>query len=283
MKPAPFRYERAHDLQHALELLAEHGDDALPLAGGQSLLPMLNLRLVRPAVVVDLNRIEGLGDIRTAASGGLAIGARVRHRLLATDPAVRAHAPLLAQAAPWIAHPAIRHRGTFGGSLALADPAAEWPACVLALEGTLVLASRARGERRVAAADFFRGLYDCDREPDELLVGCEVPARAADSRSAFAEVARRHGDYAAVGLAIVARGMPGRGAQVRVALLGAGDTPCVARAAATILAEGGDIEAAARALVAEIEPRGDLWYSAQAKRHLAAHLLRDTWRAVRDA
>ena len=283
MKPAAFRYERAHDLEHALELLAEHGDEALPLAGGQSLLPMLNLRLVRPAVLVDLNRIAGLGDIRATAAGGLFIGAVVRHRLLETDPAVRTHAPLFAQAAPWIAHPAIRHRGTFGGSLALGDPAAEWPACVLALEGTLVLASRERGERRVAASDFFRGLYDCDRESDELLVGCEIPACATGSRTAFAEVARRHGDYAAVGLAIVARGRPGRDARVRVALLGAGDTPCLAPSAAAVLAEGGDIEAAASALAAEIEPRADLWYSAQAKRHLAAHLLREAWQGVCDA
>jgi len=280
MKPAPFRYERAQDLGHALELLAEHGDEAVPLAGGQSLLPMLSLRLVRPAVVVDLNRIGDLDTIVPQPCGGLLIGAGVRHRALERDLVVRERAPLLAQAAPWIAHPAIRHRGTLGGSLALADPAAEWPACALALGATLVLASRARGERRVPAERFFRGLYDCDRAPDELLIGCEVPARATGTRTAFSEVARRHGDYAVAGAALVLDGVPGCGARARLALLGVGDTPLLATSAAQALAAGAGIEAAVEALRAEIAPRADLWHSVQAKHHLVAHLLRDLWRIL---
>lgn len=280
LKPAPFRYERAQDLGHALDLLADHGDEAVPLAGGQSLLPMLNLRLVRPAVVVDLNHVAGLDVIAPLPGGGLSVGARVRHRALDRDALVQLRAPLLARAAPWIAHPAIRHRGTFGGSLALGDPAAEWPACAIALEATLVLASRARGERRVPAAAFFRGLYDSDREPDELLLACELPPPAPGARIAFAEVARRHGDYAAAGIAMIASGTPGRDARVSVALFGVGDTPVRASAAAAVLAEAGDIDAAAQALIGEIEPRADLWYSAQAKRYLAMQLLRDAWREI---
>lgn len=280
MKPAPFRYERAQDLGHALDLLAEHGDEALPLAGGQSLMPMLNLRLVRPAVVVDLNRVADLGTIAPLPGGGVSVGALVRHRALERDPLVSVRAPLLARAAPWIAHPAIRHRGTVGGSLALGDPAAEWPACALALEGTLVLASRARGERRVPAAAFFRGLYESDREPDELLLACELPAPVPGARIAFAEVARRQGDYAAAGIAMIASGTPGRDARVSLALFGVGDTPVRASRASAALAQGGDIDAAVQALAAEIEPRADLWYSAQAKRYLATQLLRDAWREI---
>jgi carbon-monoxide dehydrogenase medium subunit len=278
MKPAPFVYVRAASVEHALEVLAEHGDDALVLAGGQSLVPMLNLRLVQPTVVLDINALNGLAVIEPHAAGGLQVGALVRHREIAADPMVAARAPLLRAAAPWIAHPAVRHRGTLGGSLALGDPAAEWPACAVALDATIRLASRTGGERCVAAESFFHGLYRSDRRGDELLVGCDFAQASPDSVFSFRELARRHGDYAAVGLAVSACGRPGAWRTLRLVFFGIGDTPVTATACAEALAAGAGLAEARAQLEAELEPRADLWFSAQAKRHLAVHLLREAWR-----
>jgi carbon-monoxide dehydrogenase medium subunit len=283
MKSAAFDYVRATSAQHALALLAEHGDDARLLAGGQTLLATLNMRLSQPALVVDIGGLKQLAGI--AVEGGvLRIGALTRHVDVEESPLVARHAPLLAQAAPHIAHRAIRNLGTFGGALAYADPAAEWPACVLALDATLVLGS-AGGERRVAAADFFQGLYTTARRDDELLLACEIPVVAAGERQHFDELARRHGDYAVAGLAARATVQGDRLADVRLAFLSLGDRPLRARKTEAVLAAGPLSDArlaeADAALRAELEPFADLTHSAAAKKQLAATLMRRAVAALR--
>jgi carbon-monoxide dehydrogenase medium subunit len=283
MKSAAFDYVRATSAQHALALLAEHGDDARLLAGGQTLLATLNMRLSQPALVVDIGGLKQLAGI--AVEGGvLRIGALTRHVDVEESPLVARHAPLLAQAAPHIAHRAIRNLGTFGGALAYADPAAEWPACVLALDATLVLGSAA-GERRVAAADFFQGLYTTARRDNELLLACEIPVVAAGERQHFDELARRHGDYAVAGLAARAQVQGDRLSDVRLAFLSLGDRPLRARRAEAVLAAGPLSDArlaeADAALRAELEPFADLTHSAAAKKQLAATLMRRAVAALR--
>ncbi len=276
MKSPPFDYVRAESPQQVFALLAQHGDDARVLAGGQTLLATLNMRLSQPALLVD---IGGLGALRgiTVAGNTLRIGALTRHVEIEESALVAQCAPLLAQAAPHIAHRAIRNRGTFGGALAYADPAAEWPACVLALGGTLVLAS-ARGERRVAAPDYFQGLFSTARHDDELLVACELPCIATDERQHFSELARRHGDYAVAGLAACARVVGTVLHDVRLAFLSLGDRPLRARRAEAVLQGGPLSEArlndADAALRAELTPFADLTHSAATKTQLAATLMR---------
>ncbi len=276
MKSAAFDYVRAESPQHALALLAEHGDDARLLAGGQTLLATLNMRLSQPALLVDIGGLSQLAGI-VVDGGALRIGALTRHVEIEESPLVAAHSPLLAQAAPHIAHRAIRNLGTFGGALAYADPAAEWPACVLALDATLVLASR-EGERRVPAAEFFLGLYTTARRDDELLVACEIPIARSSERQHFAELARRQGDYAVAGLAARALVQGDRLSEVRLAFLSLGDRPIRAEAAETLLAagpvDGERLAAAEAALRAELDPFADLTHSAAAKKHLAVTLMR---------
>ncbi len=276
MKSSAFDYVRAETPQQALALLAQHGEDARVLAGGQTLLASLNLRLSQPTVLID---IGGLADWRgiAVAGGVLRIGALTRHVEIEESALVARHAPLLAQAAPHIAHRAIRNMGTIGGSLAYADPAAEWPACVLALEGTLV-AMGARGERRFAAADFFQGLYTTALQPDELLVAIELPLLQPSERQDFDELSRRHGDYAIAGLA--ARALwDGQALQaVRLAFLSLGDRPVRARQAEALL-QAGPLDSprlaqAEAALRAELQPFADLTHSAAAKTQMAATLMR---------
>jgi carbon-monoxide dehydrogenase medium subunit len=276
MKSSAFDYVRAESPQHALALLAQHGDDARLLAGGQTLLATLNMRLSQPALLVD---IGGLGALQGITLNGntLRIGALTKHVEIEESALVAQHTPLLAQAAPHIAHRAIRNLGTLGGTLAYADPAAEWPACVLALNGMLVLQS-ATAERRVAAADFFQGLYTTARRDDELLVACELPVRAAGERQHFSELARRHGDYAIAGLAACARVAGTQLSDVRLAFLSLGDRPLRAKAAEAVLQAGPLSEAriaeADQALRAELEPFADLTHSAAAKTQMAATLMR---------
>jgi carbon-monoxide dehydrogenase medium subunit len=282
MKPSAFDYVRARSPQQVFDLLAQHGDDARVLAGGQTLLPALNMRLSAPSLVVDIGALDGLRGIAVKA-GMLRIGALTRHVEIEESALVALHAPLLAQAAPHIAHRAIRNRGTFGGSLAYADPSAEWPACVLALDGTLVLQG-ARGERRVAAADFFQGLYSTARQADELLVAVELPLLQPDERQHFIEVARRHGDYAVVGLAARAVWSGGRLQQVRLAFLSLGDRPLRAARAEAVLAGGplddARLAAADAALRAELDPFADLTHSVAVKRQIAATLMRRAVQAL---
>jgi len=201
MKPAPFDYFAPGTAEEALALLDEHGDAAKPLAGGQSLIPAMNFRLARPQVLVDLNRAADLSYIRSEKAG-LAVGAMTRQRAIERSDLVARVAPLLAEAMPWIAHPQIRNRGTVGGSLAHADPSAELPAVALALEARF-RARSAAGERSIAVADFFKGMLETALQPGELLVEVTLPALAPRTGTAFLEVARRHGDYALVGVAVV--------------------------------------------------------------------------------
>jgi aerobic carbon-monoxide dehydrogenase medium subunit len=254
LKAPPFAYAKPRSLAEAFELLERPG--AKILAGGQSLIPSLNLRLSSPELLVDITGLEGLADIRVQ-KGAVRIGALCTHAKLEKSEELRVHLPLVHEAVAHIAHPAIRNRGTLGGSLALADPNAELPACAVALDATLVLLS-AKGERRVKAADFFKGLFETDLESNELLVAAEFPV--AD-KSVFLELARRQGDYAIVGLAGVARG----GAK-RIALFGFGAKP--------ILITPTSLEAAKAALPA---PSADLYNAAATKLHLAKVLLDRAW------
>jgi len=276
VKSPAFDYLRAESPQQVFELLERHGDDARVLAGGQTLLATLNMRLSQPALLIDIGGLQPLRGI-TVVGHALRIGALTRHAEIEASPLVARHTPLLAQAAPHIAHPAIRNLGTFGGSLAYADPAAEWPACVLALDGTLVLAG-ARGERRIAAGDFFQGLYTTALQPGELLIACELPVATADGRQHFSELARRQGDYAVAGLAARARRSGDALHDVRLVFLSLADRPVRALQAEAVLQGGplndkriADAEAALRA---ELDPSADLTHSAAAKKQLAATLMR---------
>ncbi|HYU30624.1 MAG TPA: xanthine dehydrogenase family protein subunit M [Thermoanaerobaculia bacterium] len=274
MKPAPFDYLAPESLDAALEALARHGGDAKLLAGGQSLIPVMNFRLAQPAVLIDLNRLRELDQIRADDDGGLRIGAMTRQRTLERDPRIAERAPLLHEAVPFIAHPQIRNRGTLGGSLAHADPAAELPAVAVALRARLRL-RRAGGERWVEARDFFAGLLTTALEPDEILVEVALPPPAPRSGWAFLEVARRHGDYAQVGLAAgVSLDDAGRCREARLVYLSVGDRPVEAREAARLL-EGTTpsdetvAAAADKASQDEMDPTGDIHASADFKRHLA--------------
>jgi len=275
VRPAPFEYFAPRAVEEALDLLARHGTEAKPLAGGQSLVPMMNMRLARPGVVVDLNRVAALAAVRVEA-GSLRLGALVRQRALERDGRVGAAAPLLAEAAPLIGHLQTRARGTVGGSLVHADPAAELPACMLALDAVFRLRS-AREARTCRAADFFRGLLATALRPDELLVEIEVPApTTARVGHGFAEVARRHGDFALVGAcAVLGLDAAGICRHARLVLFGAGDVPHLARAAAALVGERpvpARLTEAGRAAAAEIDPRADLHATADYRRHVAAGL-----------
>jgi carbon-monoxide dehydrogenase medium subunit len=264
MTPNRFDYARPATLAEALALLARHGDDAVPLAGGQSLMPMLAMRVARPGLLVDLNRLPGLDAIERHG-GMLRIGALARHATVLAHPLVAEAAPLLQRALRHVAHPAIRSRGTLGGSLALADPAAELPACMLALDAVLVLASAA-GERRVAAADFFQGLYATARRADEILSAAEIPILAAGWTPWFAEVSRRHGDYAVAGLAMSRR--PGA---ARLAFFGVETHPRRLPTVEAAMAAGAD---AAGLLPALLDPLASPEAPAAYRLHLAQGLLR---------
>ena len=200
MKASAFSYARATSVANALELLAAHGDKAKVLSGGQSLMPAMNLRLISPELIVDIGETRRTARASRSAATFLRIGALTRHVDLLKSPEIAAHAPLLTEAIAHVAHPAIRNRGTLGGSLAHADPASELPACMVALDATIVVRGRS-GERRVPAADFFKGIYETALSADELLVAVELPVAHKNSAHFFHEFARRHGDYAIVGLA----------------------------------------------------------------------------------
>ncbi|MDP3082256.1 MAG: FAD binding domain-containing protein [Rubrivivax sp.] len=282
MKSPAFDYRRAESTEQVFEWLTREGDSARVLAGGQTLLATLNLRLSAPALLIDIGGLDALRGI-TLQGNVLRIGALARHVDVEESALVARHAPLLAQAAPHIGHRAIRNLGTFGGALAYADPAAEWPACVLALGGTLVLGGP-RGERRVAAQDFFQGIYSTALAADELLLACELPCLAAGEHQHFSELARRHGDYAVAGLAACAR--PGNGGlqDLRLVFLSLGDRPLRAPRTEALLQAGPvtdeRLAAAEAALREEIEPFADLTHSVAAKRQLAATLMRRAVRAL---
>jgi len=276
MKPAAFDYHRAETVEHALELLQQHGWDAKLLAGGQSLVPAMNFRLAMPAVLIDLNRIPGLDHIREEA-GALRLGTMVRQHAAEVSPAVAAAAPLLAEALPFVAHPQIRNRGTIGGTIAHADPAAELPAVMMAL-GALFHVAGPNGTRTIGVDGFFTGLFATALEPDEMLVEIEIPRAEPRTGTAFLEVSRRHGDFALAGIAAaVALDEGGRCADARIVLMGVGEGPALAMGAAAALA-GADptadaIRAAADAAMSELDPPYDIHASADYRRHLVGVLV----------
>lgn len=275
MKAAAFAYARATSVVNALELLAVHGDKAKVLSGGQSLMPAMNLRLLSPEILVD---IGGLAELRGIAMRGdvLIVGALTRHVDLLRSPEIAQHAPLLRDAVSHVAHPAIRNRGTIGGSLAHADPASELPACVVALDATIV-ARGPTGERRIAATEFFKGIYETALSPDELLVAIEVPVSDQGSTFFFQEYARRHGDYAIVGLAARAVVAAGRFSDLRLGLFAVGDRPLLAAVAGKLInasVNPGLLAEAATTLTNELDPQEDQQATAAMRRHLATVLLR---------
>lgn len=280
MKPCDFDYTRPDTLDAVFDLLERHGEDARILAGGQSLMPTLNMRLSSPALLIDINRIEALKGIEVAGDV-LRIGALTRHVELERSPMVAEHAPLLRKAIRHVAHPAIRNRGTIGGSISLADPAAELPACALVLGATMVLRGK-RGQRRVPADAFFVDLYETARADDELLEALELPVAAETSRFGFGELARRHGDFAMVGLAARADMEGDAVATLSLGFFGIGNTPVLSSAAGQATGRPLNpeaIAALAKAVAEELDPNEDPQANAAMKKHLASVL---TGRVLRD-
>jgi carbon-monoxide dehydrogenase medium subunit len=270
VKPAAFAYAKARSLDQAIALLGEQ-KHARVLAGGQSLVATLNMRLDAPDLLVDINGVPGL-DAIARRNGHVEIGALVRHVAAERSEVIARHVPLIARAMPHIGHPAIRNRGTIGGSIAFADPAAELPACLVALDGEVEIAG-SQGRRTVKAADFFQGLFETAVGAHDVLTAIRVPAVTAATRTGFAEFTRRHGDYAIAGLAACAQAK-GRGLQdARLAFFGVDSTPVRARKAEAALADGG-IDDAVKALADDLDPADDVQASAAVKRHLAGVLLR---------
>ncbi|OFX27262.1 MAG: hypothetical protein A2Z07_12605 [Armatimonadetes bacterium RBG_16_67_12] len=283
MKSAPFGYLAPVSRQEVLAALRRYGSDAKLLAGGQSLVPLLAMRLARPAVLVDLNRVADLAYIKPWR-GGLAIGAMTRQRAAEHDPRIRERLPLLHEAVRWVGHPQIRNRGTVGGSMAHADPAAELPAAASVLNAKFVLAS-ARGERVVDAGGFFTGYLSTAIEPDEMLVEVRFPAMPAGAGWAFTEIARRHGDFALVGVAVILRGdADGRCTDARLAFTGVSHGPLrlteVERSLMSRRVDAPAADDAGRLASSLLDPEGDIHATARYRRHVAGVL---ATRALLDA
>lgn len=278
MKPAPFAYARAETLDDVFGLLAEHGDDAKILAGGQSLMATLNMRLSAPELLIDINRIDGLSGIEDTGDA-LRIGAMTRHVDIETSELIAAHAPLIASAMEHVAHPAIRNRGTFGGSIAFADPAAEMPACAVALGAQMEIAGK-DGTRTVTADDFFKGLYETEIGPGEILTAIHVPKIAAGWKSGFLELARRHGDYAIIGLCAHVQHDGSTFGDGRLVFFGAGDRPVSAPQTAALLGgkswSDGLADELAQSLKHELDPPDDLNADGPMRKHLAGVLVKRT-------
>ena len=284
MKPAPFKYYAPHSIPEVLELLNEHGYDAKILAGGQSLVPMMNFRLVQPAVLVDINNIPELSYIETH-DNGVRLGAMVRHSQAEKDPLIKEHAPLIHETMPQIATVQIRNRGTIGGSLAHADASAELVVVSTALEAQFKIKNK-KGERLVPASEFFIGLLMTSLEPEDLLVEIQFPPLPARSGWSLKEVARRPHDFALMGVAaILTLDKKERCTEARLVYLSAGDGPISAPEAANMLI-GNEITtemitaAAEKAAADEIDPGGDIHATAEFRRHLANVLTR---RALEEA
>jgi carbon-monoxide dehydrogenase medium subunit len=284
MKLPPVDYEAPKTVSEAVELLGEHLDQASVLAGGQSLIPLLALRLAHPAVLIDINGIGGLSGV-SATDGWVAIGAMTREYVAEESEAVAEAVPLLAAALPLIGHEAIRSRGTIGGSLAHADPAAELPAVARALDAELVVRGQS-GERVIPAADWFEGYLTTSRRPDELLVQVRFPAAGRGTGTSFQEVARRHGDFAVVGLAVSLTLSGGVISDARLAFSGVSDVPVRAFGAEDLLAgerpSAGLFDEAARRAAQDIDPPVDLHGSSDYRKKVAAALVRRGLRAAAD-
>ncbi|MEI2703115.1 MAG: xanthine dehydrogenase family protein subunit M [Baekduia sp.] len=283
MKPPPFDYSVADGLEHALELLAANADEGKIIAGGQSLVPMLNFRLARPSVLIDVNGVQELSGI-SRSGGELRIGALTRHAAVERSPLIAGHWPLLRAAVRWVAHPQIRNRGTIGGSCCHSDPSAEMPVALTALDARFIARSAARGERELRSAEMFAGQLENGLEDDELLIAIRVPAVAPRSGHAFREFARRKGDYALGGAAVtLALAGDGTCSSASIALLGAGPVPARATAAEQVLVGSDPVTAAVDAAAAAIDgiaPTGDLHGSSDYRRHLIGVLTR---RAILEA
>lgn len=276
MKSPEFDYIKARSLEQAMSLLASHGDEARLLAGGQSLLAALNMRLSEPALLIDISGLNQLRGIQVTSTA-LRIGALTTHTDIENSGLVAQHAPLLKLAVPHIAHRAIRNAGTFGGSIANADPAAEWPCCLLALDGQVV-AHSPRGERRIAALDFFTGLYTTELADDEVLTACELPLAQRDDWFGFQELARRHGDYAIAGLAMHLRFAGPVVQAAKLSWLGLASTPLRSRKTEQLLLgkplDATTLEMVAASLREELDPLADLTNTGATKKHLATVLAR---------
>jgi aerobic carbon-monoxide dehydrogenase medium subunit len=274
MKASAFSYARATSVANALELLTAHGERAKVLSGGQSLLPAMNLRLIAPELVIDIGELAELRGV-VVKGGVVTIGALTRHADLLKSPEIAAHAPLLTDAVAHVAHPAIRNRGTLGGSLAHADPASELPACMLAL-GATIIARGPSGERRIAASEFFAGIYETALAPQELLVAVELPVTQKNSTHFFHEFARRHGDYAIVGLAAQAVVRDGQFTDLRLGFFAVGDRPLLADSAGKlvdVVITSAVLAEASSALNNELDPLEDQQATPAMRRHLAKVLL----------
>jgi carbon-monoxide dehydrogenase medium subunit len=275
MKPAPFEYSAPETVAEAVAVLAEHGDEAKVLAGGQSLMPMLSLRLARPERLVDVNRVAGLSGARRE-DGVLVVGATTRHVALERDPDIGEAVPLLRQAAPYIGHFQIRNRGTLGGSLAHADPSAELPAVAQVLDAEIVVTGP-DGERRIPSADFFETVFTTALEPDELVTAVRFPIWGPGSGFALEEVARRHGDFALVGALAAVQVTDGRLQRVAIALTGMGSVPERAQGAELSLQGASvadiDAEAIGAQVVADLQPPTDVHASPAYRKRVAAALV----------
>lgn len=278
MKPAPFGYARAATLDDVFSLLAEHGDDAKIIAGGQSLMATLNMRLSEPEILIDINRIDWLAGIEDTGDT-IRIGAMTRHVDVEESDLVATHAPMIAAAMEHIAHPAIRNRGTFGGSIAFADPAAELPACAAALEATMHVAGKG-GTRDIAATDFFKGLYETALGEGEILTAVSVPKIAAGWKSGFMELARRHGDYAIIGLCAHLQFDGAKFGDTRLVFFNAGDRPVSAPQTAALLNGQSWSDELSEKLSAslreELDPPDDLNANGPMRKHLAGVLVKRT-------
>ena len=280
MKPSPFEYARPSSLDEALGLLVSSNGNASILAGGQSLMPTLNMRLSSPSLLIDINNLVELDSIKIV-DDSLHIGALTRHSSVEGSKEVAQHAPLIAMAMPHIAHPAVRNRGTFGGSIALADPAAELPACLCALNAEIEIANT-NGRRKIAANDFFKDLYETDMADDELLTAVEVPLNGESYKSSFQELARRHGDYAMTGLAAHGKVEGKTVSDLRLAFFAISRTPVLAKKAAAAI-NGKEVNDETISLVQQmleddLEPFDDLHCSAKTKlvyaKELSSRILR---------
>ncbi len=284
MKPAQFEYFDPGTLDEALGLLREHGDDAKILAGGQSLVPLMNFRLARPKVIVDVNKVPGLDYVREA-DGMLHIGAMTRQRTVETSALIKAKCPLLFDATYWVGHLAIRTRGTVGGTIAHADPAAEYPCVLAALEGEVVVTGQGGQQKAVKPEDFFVTFLTTALQPTEMVTEVRFPKILPGAGWHFMEFSRRHGDFAIVGVASLLQvDKQGKCTDARIALCGVGGSPFKAKTAENMLKETDlnekVIQAASEKVGEEVEPEGDLHGSAEYRKHLAKVL---TGRCLRKA
>ena len=275
MKAPPFSYIRPETVDGVIECLQQYGDDAAVLAGGQSLMASLNMRLSAPGVLVDINNVDSLSEIALHGNH-LRIGAMTRQVEVEQSSLVAEHAPLISMAMPYIAHPAVRNRGTIGGSIAFADPAAELPACVVALQADLIVQG-SKGERKIPATNFFKGLYETALAGDEVLIAIELPVAAGQQKFAFRELARRHGDYAIIGVCVCTEWSEKTLSKVRLVYFNVGDQPVLAKQAASGLAgvlSTESFESAVELLAEDLDPVSDLNADPSMRLHLAKVLTR---------